>query len=72
MTLERARELLARQAAFGGGYQRHGARLVLAEVARTHGQVAVDALIVELRLDRVFGFAPGTRFEAPGPKRPTG
>ena len=70
MTLERARELLAKQAAFGGGYQRNGARLVLAEVGREHGQAAVDALIRELRLDSVFGFAPGTRFATPGRKNP--
>lgn len=66
MTLERARELLAKQAEFGGGYQRNGARLVLAEVSREHGQSAVDALIRELGLESVFGFTPGTRFHAPG------
>lgn len=65
MTLERARELLSKQASFGGGYQRHGARLVLAEVSREHGQGAADALIRELRLDEVFGFEAGIRFEAP-------
>jgi len=69
MTLERARELLARQAAFGGGYQRNGARLVLAEVSREHGQGAVDTLIRELGLEATFGFAPGTRFEPPKPGR---
>ena len=62
MTLAKARELLAAQAAFGGGYNRHGARLILAEVSREHGQGAVDRLIRELRLDEVFGIAPGTTF----------
>ena len=62
MTLAKARELLATQAGFGGGYNRHGARLILAEVAREHGQGAVDRLIRELRLDEVFGIAPGTTF----------
>lgn len=62
MTLARARELLAAQAGFGGGYNRHGARLILAEVAREHGQAAVDRLIRDLRLDEVFGIAPGTTF----------
>lgn len=66
MTIDRARELLAKQAAFGGGYQRNGARLVLAEVGREHGQAAVDALIRELGLDAVFGLSPGTHFETPG------
>ena len=59
MTLAKARELLAAQAAFGGGYNRHGARLILAEVVREHGQGAADRLIAELGLDRVFGMAPG-------------
>ncbi len=65
MTLAKARELLAAQAGFGGGYNRQGARLILAEVAREHGQNAVDALIRELQLDAIFGFAPGT---APTPR----
>jgi hypothetical protein len=68
MTVDRARELLARQVTFGGGYQRNGARLVLAEVAREHGQAAVDSLIVELGLDSVFGFAVGEQFTTPGQK----
>lgn len=59
MTLERARELLGTQAGFGGGYNRNGARLILAEVAKEHGQTAADALIRELRLDQVFGFVAG-------------
>jgi hypothetical protein len=62
VTLARARELLETQAGFGGGYNRHGTRLILAEVAREHGQGAVDWLIRELRLDEVFGIAPGTTF----------
>lgn len=62
MTLAKARELLTAQAGFGGGYSRNGARLVLAEVMREHGQRAVDALIRELRLDDIFGFALGTVF----------
>jgi hypothetical protein len=66
MTLDRARELLARQVSFGGGYQRNGARLVLAEVMREHGQEAVDRLIAELRLDDTFGFTIGEHFSTPG------
>ena len=45
MTLEKARELLAVQANMGGGYNRNGARLILAEVGREHGQDAVDQLL---------------------------
>jgi len=60
VTVARARELLATQASFGGGYNRQSARLILAEVAREHGQAAADRLIRELRLDQIFGIAPGT------------
>ena len=63
MTLDKARELLRQQAQIAGGYTRNGARLILAEVGREHGQAAVDALIRELDLEQVFGFVPGTRFK---------
>ena len=66
MTIVKARELLETQAGFGGGYNRNGARLILAEVAREHGQDAADRLIRELRLDEKFGFAPGTPFGSSG------
>ena len=65
MTLEKARELLAVQADMGGGYNRNGARLILAEVQREHGQAAVDGFIRELDLEQVFGFKPGTQFTGP-------
>ncbi len=65
MTLEKARELLAVQAQMGGGYNRNGARLILAEVQREHGQQAVDAFISEFDLEQLFGFLPGTEFKAP-------
>jgi len=61
MTVDRARELLETQAGFGGGYNRQGARLILAEVAREHGQKVADSLIRELELEKVFGFVPGTQ-----------
>ncbi|MDP2134759.1 MAG: hypothetical protein Q8J99_14245 [Sulfuritalea sp.] len=59
MTIDKARQLLATQVSFGGGYNRNGARLILADVAREHGQAAADALISEFRLDQLFGFEPG-------------
>lgn len=62
MTLEKARALLATQVSFGGGYNRNGARLIVADVIREHGQAAADQLIREMRLDQLFGFRPG---EAP-------
>jgi len=60
VTLVKARQLLETQVSFGGGYNRQGARLILAEVAREHGQEAADRLIRELRLEEVFGIAPAT------------
>lgn len=63
MTLDRAKELLQVQAGFGGFYNANSAKLILAEVNREHGQRAVDQMIRDCQLDRVFGFEPGTRFE---------
>jgi hypothetical protein len=67
MTLERARQLLQTQVSFGGGYNRQGSRLILAEIEREHGQPAVDSLIRELDLEQVFGFVPGTSFASRNP-----
>jgi hypothetical protein len=63
MTLERAKQLLEVQAGFGGFYNANSSKLILSEVMKEHGQQAVDELIIELELDRIFGFKPGTRFE---------
>ena len=63
MTLDKARELLKVQASFGGFYNSNSSKLILSEVQREHGQTAVDQLIRELKLDEVFHFEPGTRFE---------
>jgi len=60
VTLAKARQLLETQADFGGGYNRQGARLILGEVAREHGQEVADRLVRELRLDEIFGMASGT------------
>jgi hypothetical protein len=66
MTLDRARELLRVQAGFGGFYNANSAKLILSEVIREHGQLAVDQLITELDMQRIFGFKPGTRFTGQG------
>lgn len=63
MNLDKARELLRNQSQVAGGYTRNGAKLILAEVQKEHGQEAVDALITELELDKVFDFKPGTFFK---------
>jgi len=59
MTLDRAKELLAVQVSMGGGYNRNGAKLILLEIQKEHGQGAVDQLIRELGLEETFGFKPG-------------
>lgn len=63
MTLDKARELLAVQAGFGGFYNGNSAKLILSEVNNDHGQAAVDKLITELELDKIFGFKVGTLFD---------
>jgi hypothetical protein len=63
MTLERARHLLKVQADFGGFYNSNSSKLILSEVMKEHGQGAVDQLIRDLELERIFGFRPGTRFQ---------
>jgi hypothetical protein len=55
--------LLGVQAGFGGFYNANSAKLILSEVNREHGQTAVDRLIAELELKKIFGFTPGTHFE---------
>ena len=67
MTLEKARQLLEVQAGFGSGYNRNGARLVLAEVAREHGRAAAERLVRELRLGETLGI---TADDIPGAPRP--
>lgn len=64
MTIDKARELLAVQADFGGFYNRNSARLILAEVEKKHGQRAVDQLIEELNLEAVFEFKAGESFSS--------
>ena len=66
MTLERAREIIAQQLQFGGGYNRNAVRLLLGEIQREHGQSAVDGLIRELDLETAFGLKAGTDFSGVG------
>ncbi len=62
MNLEKARELIGIQAKLGSGYNRNATRLVLREVQNAHGRGAVDTLIRELDLERIFELKPGTDF----------
>jgi hypothetical protein len=65
MNPEKARELRSVQADMGSGYHRNGARLILAEVQRGHGQSAVNGFVEEFALEALFGFKPGTEFTSP-------
>lgn len=58
MTLDKARQLLQVHVDFGGGRNTNGARLIIEDVVREHGQNAANQLITEMRLDEIFGFAP--------------
>ena len=60
MTLEKARQLLQVQLDFGGGRNRNGAKLILEDVIREHGQDVANKLIAEMQLDKAFGFFPVT------------
>lgn len=66
MTLDKARELIATQLRFGGGYNHNAVRLLLGEVQREHGPRAVDGLIRELGLEQNFGLKPSTDFSGVG------
>lgn len=63
MTQDKARELLAVQADFGGFYNGNAAKLILSEVQKERGQAAADQLIRDLHLDTVLDFKPGTCFD---------
>jgi hypothetical protein len=62
VTLEKAHELIAMHVSLGSGYNQNAAKLVLGEVMRDHGQVAVDALIREYDLESLWDIKPGTKF----------
>lgn len=62
MTIDKARELIQVQLNFNSGYNRNAVRLILAEIQRDHGQIAVDNLIASLQLEEHFGLKPGTDF----------
>lgn len=62
MTINKARELLSNQVQIASGYTRNGAKLILAEVSKEHGQAAVDELIREFELEKLFGFKQGMMF----------
>jgi len=59
MTLDKAAELIDLQVSLGSGYNRNAVRIILAEVKKEHGQSAVDKLILENSLDKVFGIQAG-------------
>ena len=62
VTLDKARELLNIQISMASGFNRNSAKLILAEILRVHGQMAVDRLIPEMDVEAKFGFKPGENF----------
>lgn len=48
----------------GGFYNADSCKLILSKAMKERGRQAVDGLITGLKLDRIFGFRPDTRFES--------
>ena len=63
MTLEKAREMIADHVAIAGGYNLTATKIILGELQHDAGQEAVDSIIREFQLDKLWGFAIGKRFE---------
>ena len=59
MNLEQAKLLIESQVSMGGKASRNGAKMVLLEVSKLHGQQGVDQIIIELGLEEKLGFKPG-------------
>lgn len=64
MTIDKARELLATHVSLGSGYNRNAVKMILGEIDRDHGQQAVDDLIREFKLNEVWDFEVGMKFES--------
>lgn len=63
MTLDKAREMIADHVAIAGGYNQTSTKIVLGELQNDMGQQAVDSVIAEFGLEKLWGFAPGTHFD---------
>ena len=66
MQIARARELIQEQMAFSSGYNRNAVRMILGEVARTHGQEAVRRLFREFELEAHFELDPEQDYSGVG------
>ena len=64
MTLDKAREIIADHVFIAGGYNQTATKMILGELNKDQGQQAVDQIIREFKLDELWGFMPGTRFES--------
>lgn len=64
MTLEKARELIATHVMMASGYNQNATKMILGELNKDQGQVAVDQIIQEFKLDELWNFQPGTHFES--------
>lgn len=66
MQLSRAQELIQQQMAFNSGYNRNAVRMILGEVARVHGQAAVQQLFREFDLENHFELDPSADYSGVG------
>ena len=60
MTLEDARNHLKQQIELSSGYSRNAIRMLLSEVARSHGEPAAVQLIEEFELEQRFQISQET------------
>ena len=63
MAPDKAREPREQQANIDGPYNICSTRLFLPEIQSQHGQATVNRLIRENRLEEIFDFKPGSRFD---------
>lgn len=66
MQISRARELIQQQMAFTSGYNRNAVRMILGEVARVHGPVAVRQLFRDFDLENHFELDPSADYSGVG------
>jgi len=66
MQISRARELIEQQMAFSSGYNRNAVRMILGEVARVHGNAAVQQLFRDFDLEHHYELDPNTDYSGVG------
>jgi len=66
MQITRAYELIQEQMAFNSIYNRNAVRMILGEVARVHGDAAVERIFKDFELERQFELDPNADYSGVG------